>query len=112
MSAKKSNKWPELGIITKNEVKDKQGKVKLDDQGKALTRLSFKLSDEIYEVLCKAGYNIGQYGILKTPVEEVDGLIKAGFIEEGQVEAKKQSAKEIHNWLRYKVQLPPPRSQE
>lgn len=111
MSTKKSNKWPELGVITKNEVKDKNGKVQLDENGKPLTRTGFKLSDEIYEVLCKAGYNISQYGVLKTPIEELDGLIKAGFVDDSQLEAKKQTAKETHKWLKYKVQLPPPRSQ-
>lgn len=103
----KKNKWPELGIITKNEVKDKEGNVMRDKQGNPVTRLGFKLSDEIYEVLRKAGYTVSQYGVLKTPVEEVEGLIKAGVIEESKIEERKQSATEAHKWLRYKIQMPP-----
>ena len=103
----KKNKWPELGIITKNEVKDKEGNTVRDKQGNPVTRLAFKLNDEIYEVLRKAGYNVSQYGVMKTPVEEVEGLIKAGVIEESEVEKRKESAKSAHTWLRYKIQMPP-----
>lgn len=112
MSQQKKSRWPELGIITKNEVKDKDGNVLKDDKGVALTRLSFKLSDEVYEVLRKAGLNVTKYGILQTPIEEVDGLIKAGVITEDKIEERKQTAKDAHKWLRYKVNLPPPRAQE
>jgi len=105
----KKSKWAELGIITKNPVLDKNKNEVKDQNGNVVTKLGFKLSDEIYEVLCKAGYNISQYGVLKTPVEEVDGLIRAGAITEDKIEERKEKAKEVYSWLRYKVQLPPPK---
>jgi hypothetical protein len=108
----KKNKWLELGVITKNEVKDKSGKTLKGTDGKPLTRLGLKLSDEVLEVLRAAGYNITQYGVLKTPIEEVEGLIKAGAIKEADVEDRKQKAQDIYKWLRYKIQLPPPKEEQ
>lgn len=105
----KKSKWLELGIITKNAVKDNDGNVKKDSKGNEITKLGFKLNDEVVEVLRKAGYDIGQYGVLTTPVDEVDRLIKAGAIEEGKIEKRKADAKDVYKWLRYKVQLPPPK---
>lgn len=105
----KKTKWLELGIITKNPVKDKDGNVKRDSKGNEITKLGFKLNDEVVEVLRKAGYDIGQYGVLTTPVDEVDRLIKAGAIKENEIEDRKVKAKDVYSWLRYKVQLPPPK---
>ena len=107
--SQKNNRWPELGLVTKNVVKDKDGNPVKDSKGQDITRLGFKLNDEVYEVLKKAGFNISQYGTLTSPVEEVERLIKNGAIEEKDVESRRESAKQAHTWLRYKVQLPPPR---
>lgn len=102
-------KWLDLGVITKNEVKGKDGKVLLGDDGKPVTELGFRISKEVHEVLTKAGYNISEFGKMKTPQQEVEGLIKAGFIKEEEVEERRSKAVQTNSWLRYKVQVPPPR---
>jgi translation initiation factor IF-2 len=108
MSTKK-NKWLELGIITKNEVKDKQGNVLKNKDGSVITRLGVKLNEEVVEVLRKAGYDVTQYGVLTTPIDEVERLIDNGAIGEDKAEDRRAKAKEVYSWLRYKIQLPPPK---
>lgn len=112
MANNKKQGWPELGIITKNAVKDKDGNVVKNAKGEVETRLGFKLNEEIAEILRAAGVNVNEYGsgLLSTPVEEVEKLYKNGAIKDDQIEARREAAKEAHSWLRYKVILPPPRA--
>lgn len=116
--------WPELGMIVRNvipkefddnnkPVRDGNGNIipKLDDKGNPMFKLEFKLNDEI--TVLRNGepvaLNNRRTGMMKTPQQEVEGLIKAGQIEQKDVERRRDSAEEAHSWCRYKVQLPPPR---
>jgi hypothetical protein len=123
MSQKKSKGWPEIGVITKNAVrkKDENGKfIKADDgnfvnvtdhNGKTVFKLGFKIADNV-TVLVEGepvALNKSRTGTLTSPVREVENLYKAGQIDDDVIESRREKAKEIHNWLRYKVQLPPPR---
>ena len=112
MSTKKSKSWPELGIITKNEVKDKDGNSVLDANGNKTFRLGFKLSEDITVLYQGEEISINEYrsGILTNPVDEVEGLYRNGHIDDDKIESRRESAKKAHSWLRYKVQLPPPRA--
>lgn len=97
-------KWLELGNLIRNTT-DREGKpIAAKDQ-----RTYLKLSDEVFKVLKDAGYDVGQVAQLSTPVENVERLIKAGVIEEGKVESRREAAKGASSWLKYIVQLPPPR---
>jgi len=109
MSEKKKG-WPELGIITKNPIKDKDGNV-VKKAGKVQYRLGFKLADDITVLRAGEPVALNEYrsGILTSPVDEVEKLIDLGYIEEDKAEERRDKAKEVHTWLRYKVQLPPPR---
>jgi hypothetical protein len=112
VSKKKNNSWPEIGIITKNEVKDKDGNVVRDEKGNVVTKLGFRLAEGITILKDGQPVNTSGYGVLKTPIEEVQSLIKNGVINESDSEKKLEAAKDIHTWLRYKIQLTPPRSQK
>lgn len=107
----KKNKWPEIGIITKNTVKDKDGNVLKDKAGNPITKLGFKLAENVTILVDGQPIELNQYrsGILKTPVEEVEGLYKSGVIGDDKIEERREQAKNAHTWLRYKIQLPPPR---
>jgi DeoR/GlpR family transcriptional regulator of sugar metabolism len=107
--SKKSKKWPELGIITKNTVKDKDGNVLKDKSGNPITRLGFALAKNVTVLVDGEKVDTTGYGILTTPIDEVASLIKNGAIPENEVEERKEKAKEVHTWLRYKIQLPPPK---
>lgn len=111
MSQRKSKGWPELGIITKNLAKDKEGNVIKDSNGNDVYRLSFKLADNITVLVDGEPVKLNEkrYGNLVTPVQEVEGLYKNGAIGDDKIEFRREKAKEVHSWLRYKVQLPPPR---
>lgn len=102
MSNKK--KWLELGLVIKNTKKADGTPIPPKDQ-----KFTFKLSDEVHKVLLDAGYEVSQYGVMKTPVEEVEGLIKAGQIGEDKMEERREAAKNATSWLNRKVSLPPPK---
>lgn len=108
----KSKKWPELGIITKNVIKDKEGKVVTDSKGQPLTRLDFKVADNVTILVDGERVELNQYrsGTMVSPVDEVESLFKRGVIKEEEIETRREKAKETHSWLRYKVTLPPPRT--
>jgi len=112
---KKNSGWPELGQIVKNVVQKKDDNGNwvdvLDANGNKQYKLSFKLADGIgitYEGN-PVKLNKGRTGILKNPVEEVESLYKAGQIDDDSIEFRREKAAQAHSWLRYKVQLPPPR---
>lgn len=121
MSNKK--KWPELGIITKNPVrkkddngnfiKDSNGNFEnlLDKNGKIIYNLGFKLADNVTVLVDGEEVKLGKgrTGIMKTPQQTVEGLYKAGVFDDSVIEEKRQAAEERNSWLRYSVQLPPPR---
>jgi hypothetical protein len=112
---KKNSDWPELGQIVKNVVqtKNEQGQWEdvLDANGSKQYKLSFKLAEGISVAFegNPVKLNKGRTGILKNPVEEVESLYKAGQIDDDKIEFRREKAKQAHSWLRYKVQLPPPR---
>lgn len=114
MSNKKKSNWPELGIIVKNTVKDKDGNVLKDSKGQPLTKLSFKLAENVTVLVDGQPVELNQYrtGILKTPVEDVENLYKNGAIGDDKIEERREAAKNTHTWLRYKIQLPPPRTNQ
>jgi len=115
MSETKKKGWPELGIITRNVVQKKDDNGNwvdvLDKNDKQQFKLGFKLADDI--TVLRGGepvaLNDSRTGILTDPVKEVENLYKLQFIDEDKIESRRESAKKAHNWLRYKVQLPPPR---
>lgn len=109
-----SKKWPELGMITKNEIKDKEGNVVKNQQGEIQYRLGFKLADNVTVLVDGKPVELNKYrsGILTSPVDEVEGLFKNGAIGEDKIEKRREDAKNAHKWLRYKIQLPPPRVDE
>jgi len=111
MSEGKKQVWPELGLITKNVVKDKDKNIVKDENGNPVYRLSFKVSDDITILHKGEPVALNQYrsGILVSPIQETENLYKHGVIGEDKIEASRDKSKEIHKWLRYKVQLPPPR---
>jgi len=111
MSQKKSKKWPELGIIVKNQVKDKEGNPVIGKDGQPVYKLGFKLAENVTVLVDgePVQLNKGRTGMLVSPVEEVDNLIKRGVIGEDKAESRREQAKEVNSWLRYKIQLPPPR---
>ena len=105
--------WPELGLITRNPAKDKEGNILKDENGKTIYRVGFKLNDDV-TVLYKGepvALNKSRTGFVQTPIQEVEGLYNRGAIDDDKIEARREKAKEIYNWLRYKVQLPPPRGE-
>lgn len=115
MSDKKKG-WPELGMIVKNKVQKfnpdtKEWEDVLDQNGQNIYKLEFKLADGVTILVDgdPVALNKGRKGIMKTPQQEVEGLIKAGVITGDDVEKRRDSAKEANKWCRYKVQLPPPR---
>jgi hypothetical protein len=108
--SKKNNKWPEIGIITKNEKKDKDGNVVKDKQGNPVTVLGFKLADNVTILVDGKPVETSRYGILTTPVDEVERLYKNGAIGDDKIEERRQSANTAYKWLRYKIQLPPPKA--
>ena len=110
MSQNKTNKWPELGVITKNTKKDKAGNVVKDDKGNPVTTLGFKLADNVTILVDGKPVETSRYGLLRTPQEEVEGLFKSGAIGDDKIEERREKANEIHSWLRYKITLPPPRT--
>jgi hypothetical protein len=107
---KQSKKWPELGIITKNVKKDKNGNEVKDSNGNPVTVLGFKLADNVTILVDGKPVETSRYGVLQTPMEEVEGLYKSGAIGDDAIEQRKEKAKEVYSWLRYKIQLPPPRA--
>jgi hypothetical protein len=112
MSAKKNKGWPELGIITKNVVKDKDGNVVKGSNGEAVYRLGFKLSENVTVLVDGQPVELNKYrsGLLTTPVDEIENLYKNGAIGDDKIEERRATAKEKHTWLRYKIQLPPPKA--
>lgn len=123
MSQTKSKGWPELGMIVKNAVnkRDENGNLLKDDAGNyiplkddagnTIYNLSFKLSENVTVLVDgqPVQLNKGRSGKMVTPQQEVEGLYKAGAINEEKIEYRREKAKEVNNWLRYKIQLPPPR---
>lgn len=109
---KKNNKWPEIGIITKNTVKDKDGNVVKDKNGNDVTKLGFKLAEGVTVLVNGQPVDTSGYGMLKTPLEEVESLYSNGVIKDEDIEAKREAAQEVYKWLRYKIQLTPPRAQK
>lgn len=103
----KKNAWPELGIITKNQAKDKDGNLMVDSKGQPIYKVGFKFADNVTILVDGQPFDGSRYGVLKTPVEEVESLYKAGQIEDAKIEARRQSAKEAYEWLRYKITIPP-----
>ena len=115
--------WPELGIITKNPVlkrnengeaiKDSNGNYEYvtDQNGQVIYKLGFQLADGVTILVDgqPVALNKKRTGILKSPVKEVEELYKRGAINDNDIEGRREKAKEINTWLRYKVQLPPPR---
>lgn len=110
----KSKSWPELGLITKNAIKDKDGNVVKDSKGETQYRLGFKLAENVTILVDGEPIELNKYrsGILTNPIDEVEGLFKNGAIDEADIEKRREIAKEAHKWLRYKIQLPPPRVDE
>ena len=106
----KAKKWHELGIITKNVKKDKEGNVIKDKSGNAVTVLGFKLADNVTVLVDGQPVEVSRYGQMATPIEEVENLYKRGFIGDDKIEERREKAKEVYNWLRYKIQLTPPKS--
>lgn len=107
----KGKSWPVLGIITKNEIRDKEGNAILDANGNKQYRAGFKV-DENVTILYngeKVALNKSRTGFLQTPVDEVESLYKNGQIDDDKIESRRESSKKAHSWLRFKVQLPPPR---
>lgn len=106
----KGKSWPELGVITKNEAKDKEGNLILDANGNKTYRLGFKLHKDV-TVLVKGepvALNKGKTGFLTKPKDEVEQLYKNGVIPDDEIEARRQKV-EDNAWLHYKITLPPPR---
>lgn len=103
--AKQNKSWLKLGQLIRNET-DRDG----NPIAKADQKTYLKLSDEAHAALTAAGFNVGKNGILTTPVDEVENLIKAGQIPEADVEKRRESAKATSSWLRFNIQLPPPRA--
>lgn len=110
MSEKKTSKWPEIGVITKNAVKDKNGNPVKDAGGNPVTQLGFKLADNVSILVDGQPVKTSRYGVLVSPPDEVDRLYKAGAIGDDKIEERRAKAKDLHTWLRYKVQLTPPKS--
>ena len=110
--SKKTKGWPELGIITKNAVKDKDGNIVKNSKGETEYRLGFKLNEGVTVLVDGEPIKLNEYrsGLLSTPVEEVEKLYKNGAITDETIEARREQAKEQHAWLRYKIVLPPPRA--
>lgn len=102
--------WPELGLITKNAVKDKDGNVVKNKKGEVVYRLGFKIADDITILRNGKPVALNEFrtGLLKTPLQEVEELYKNGAIGDDQIESRRESANS-NQWLRYKVVLPPPR---
>jgi bifunctional DNA-binding transcriptional regulator/antitoxin component of YhaV-PrlF toxin-antitoxin module len=111
--AKKKGGWPEIGVITKNAVKDKDGNV-VKVNGVVQTKLGFKFADnvEIFVDGQKIELNKYRSGVLKSPIEEVESLYKNGAISDGDIEERRSKAKEVNEWLRYKIQVPPARQDD
>ena len=113
---KKTKAWPELGWIVKNPVQKFNKETKewedvLDSNGRKQYRLSFKINEDV-TILYKGeevSLNKGRTGFCVNPVEEVEKLYDNGFIDEKDIETRREKAEDAHKWLRYKVQLPPPR---
>lgn len=106
----KNKSWPELGVITKNEVKDKNGNVVMGQDGKPLTKLGFKLNKNVTILVDGKPFETSGYGTLTSPVEDVERMYKNGAIKEEEIEQRREKAKDLHNWLRYKVSLTPSKS--
>ena len=108
----KNNRWPELGIITKNVVKDKEGNTLKDSSGNPVTRLDFKLNEDVTILYKGQPVTLNKYrtGRMVSPVDEVESLYKNGVIGDDVIEQRRETAKNAHTWLRYKIQLPPPRA--
>lgn len=109
---KKSKAWPEIGIITKNPVKDKDGNVMKDANGQVVTKLGFKLAEGVTILVDGVKVETSGYGTLKTPLEDVESLYKNNVIKDEDIEQKREAAQEVYKWLRYKIQLTPPRAQK
>lgn len=107
----KNKGWPEIGTIVKNEVKDKDGNVMTDSKGQPLTKLNFKFADNVTILVDGQPVEMNKYrtGVMKTPQEEVEGLYKSGAIGDDKIEERREKAKEVNKWLRYKITVPPPR---
>lgn len=107
----KNKRWPTLGIIVRNPMKDENGNVLKDDKGRTLYHPpQLKLDDSITVLHNGQPVALNEYrtGHLITPKQEVETLYKNGAIDDGEIEARRQKVQEL-DWLRYKIQLPPPR---
>lgn len=103
--ANKNKGWLKLGQLIRNET-DREG----NPIAKADQKTYLKLSDDAHAALTAAGFNVGKNGVLVTPVDEVENLIKAGQIPEDKVEERRAAATQVSSWLRFNIQVPPPRA--
>jgi len=103
--AEKKAKWLELGVLIRNTTKRDGTVIPVEEQ-----KTYLKLSDEAHAALSKAGFNVGKNGVLINPVDEVESLFKNGFIEEGKIEERRETARNASSWLKYKIQVPPPKA--
>lgn len=90
--------WPVLGLICKG---DSGSYIKLNDNVTILID-----GKEVPIAKSKKGNrNLN----LQSPVQKVERLIAAGIIEEADQESSLEKAKEVNEWLKYEIVMPPPR---
>lgn len=92
--SKKSKPWPVVGTIRKNE------------------NGSYIVFNDNVTILVdgqEVKMNNSRSAMLQSPVDKLEGLIKRGFIEEKDVEAKRAQAQETNQWLKYEIVVPPPK---
>jgi hypothetical protein len=94
MANKKGKGWPMIGTIRKG---DKGSYIKLEDNVTILVD-----GEEI-------PLNKSRTCQLQSPVAKVERLIKSGAIKESETESRMEKAKEVNEWLKYEIVLPPPR---
>lgn len=94
MASKKNKGWPMIGTIRKG---DNGSYIKLEDNVTILVD-----GEEV-------PLNKSKTCRLESPVAKVERLIKNGGIKENDSESRLEKAKEVNEWLKYEIVLPPPR---
>lgn len=91
---KKSKPWPVVGTIRKNE------------------NGSYIVFNENVTILVdgqEVKMNNMRSAMLQSPIDKLERLIKRGFIDEKDVEARRAQAQETNRWLKYEIVVPPPK---